>query len=180
MVSACWQLPSNTSLPFQIIFDLYHAHAVCDKHQIPGADPFFLLQHSISFVIHCPVRFSSCSQAKVSVSPSNWRRRRNLGVSRPRARINPGSFGCRTNFRTRSQELKHSLVSFGSPAFQICSIWGSFSHTAKYFSGSVMGWLRTHSTKPVWRSSFSPGWAKSFHTPGQTDSSYSCNSRGFP
>lgn len=28
-------------LPFQIIFDLYHAHAVCDKHQIPGADPFF-------------------------------------------------------------------------------------------------------------------------------------------
>ena len=122
----------------------------------------FLLQHSISSVIHCPVRFSSCNQAKVSASPSNWRRRRNLGVSRPRARINPGSFGCRTNFRTRSQELKHSSVSRGSPAFQICSIWGSFSHTAKYFSGSVIGWPRIHSTKPVWRSSFFPRLGKVF------------------
>ena len=76
--------------------------------------------------------------------------------------INLNDYVCRTNFRTRSQELKHSSVSRGSPAFQICSIWGSFSHTAKYFSGSVIGWLRIHSTKPVWRSSFFPRLGKVF------------------
>ena len=44
-------------LPLQIIFDLHQAHSVCDKHQIPGADPFFFApaQHVICNTLSGPL-----------------------------------------------------------------------------------------------------------------------------
>lgn len=44
-------------LPFQIISDLHQTHSVCDKHQIPGADPFFFApaQHFIRDTLSGPL-----------------------------------------------------------------------------------------------------------------------------